>query len=105
MTDSNDPARERVQYVLNGRPAFFDDPAVDKLLAMNMALLGEICVLRDRLDTHERLASRHGLYGPQEVDEFTADEQASENRRQQRQACLDRVLKVLSEEVSRGAQR
>ena len=61
MTDSNDPARERVQYVLNGRPAFFDDPAVDKLLAMNMALLGEICVLRDRLDTHERLASRHGL--------------------------------------------
>ena len=38
------------------RPYFFDDANVDKLLAMIMALAGEVSVLRERLDTHERLA-------------------------------------------------
>ena len=38
------------------RPTYFDDPENDKLLAIVMALAGEVSVLRDRLDTVERLA-------------------------------------------------
>ena len=33
------------------RPFFFDNPDVDKLLAMLMGLAGEVSVMRDRLDT------------------------------------------------------
>jgi hypothetical protein len=29
------------------RPAYFSDPAVDKLLSMTMALAGEVSVLRE----------------------------------------------------------
>jgi hypothetical protein len=37
------------------RPVYFEDPQVDKLLAMVIALTGEVSVLRERLDTLERL--------------------------------------------------
>jgi hypothetical protein len=37
-------AADRIAYVRNGRPVFFDDPVNDKLLAMLMVLLGEVCV-------------------------------------------------------------
>ena len=38
------------------KPTFFADPQVDKLMAIVMALAGEVSVLRERLDTVERLA-------------------------------------------------
>ena len=95
-----DPAH-RVQYVLNGRPHFFDDPAVDKLLAMTMALLGEVCVLRDRLDTHERLAAERGSFSGADIDAYEPDAEALAARQGRRQACIDRVLHVLTEEVAR----
>ena len=44
------------------RPYFFDDPAVDKLLAMTMALAGELAVTRERLDTVERILAEKGLH-------------------------------------------
>ena len=38
------------------RPQFFADPAIDKTLAITLALAGEVAVLRDRIDSIERLA-------------------------------------------------
>lgn len=98
---TGDDAKNRVRYVLSGRPHFFDDPAIDKLLAMTMALLGEVCVLRDRLDTHERLAASHGRFGPSDVDRYEPDDEAMATRQQTRKATVDRVMKVLTEEVAR----
>jgi len=37
------------------RPFYFDNPESDKLLAIVMALAGEVSVLRECLDTLERL--------------------------------------------------
>ncbi len=37
------------------RPVYFEDPQVDKLLAMVIALTGEVSVLRERIDNLERL--------------------------------------------------
>ena len=101
MNESNESARNRVQYVANGRPHFFDDPAVDKLLAMTMALLGEVCVLRDRLDAHERLAASQGLFSPDDVDCFQPDQAADAERTKVRDATVARVMKILSEDVAR----
>jgi hypothetical protein len=92
---------DRVAYVQHGRPVFFDDPAVDKLLAITMALLGEVCVLRERLDAHERLAAAYRLFGPGEVDAFVPDEAASGQREALRAQVMARVLSVLTEDVVR----
>ncbi len=92
---------DRVAYVRHGRPVFFDDPAVDKLLAINMALLGEICVLRERLDTHERLAAARGLFDAAAVEAYSPDATAERERAALRERAVERALSVLTEEVVR----
>jgi hypothetical protein len=42
------------------RPDFFEDSAVDRLLSLTMAVVGEVAVLRERLDTVERLLDAQG---------------------------------------------
>ena len=40
------------------RPYFFDDPAVERVLAITMAVVQELAVTRERLDTIERLLEK-----------------------------------------------
>jgi hypothetical protein len=42
------------------RPAYFQDPAIDRMLSITMALVGEVSVMRERLDTIERLLDDKG---------------------------------------------
>lgn len=97
MTDD----RDRVEYVQSGRPRFFADPVNDQLLAMITALLGEVCVLRERLDTVERLAGQRGLWRPEDVDRFEPDPAAEQARDALRKGALARVFSVLNEEIAR----
>ena len=52
------------------RPFFFDNPDVDKLLAMLMGLAGEVSVMRDRMDTIERLAAERGLFTEADIEAY-----------------------------------
>jgi len=98
---SQDRCRDRVEYVQSGRPKFFDDPVNDQLLAMITALLGEVCVLRERLDTVERLAEQRGLWGREDVDRYEPDPAADQARDELRKGALARVFSVLNEEIAR----
>lgn len=98
---SKDKSRDRVEFVQSGRPKFFDDPVNDQLLAMITALLGEVCVLRERLDTVERLAGQRGLWAPEDVERFEPDPAAEQEREALRQGALARVFSVLNEEIAR----
>lgn len=95
------PDPDRVQFVQGGRPRFFDDPVNDQLLAMVMALLGEVCVLRERLDTLERVAAARGLLRAADLEDFVAGEDAARERDALRSGIMARVLSVLEEEVIR----
>jgi hypothetical protein len=81
------------------RPYFFDDPAVDKLLAITMAIAGELSVTRERLDTVERILSSKGLLSALEIDEWRPDEQAKQERAAIRQEYIARVLMILQNEL------
>lgn len=95
------PDPDRVQFVQGGRPRFFDDPVNDQLLAMVMALLGEVCVLRERLDTLERVAAARGLISAADLEDFMAEGDAARERDALRSGIMSRVLSVLEEEVIR----
>ena len=100
MTDDDgkyDKMRARVPK--GERPTFFDDPGIDRLWWVMLAMLGEIATLRDRLDAHERLAQRHGLYTADDVDAFepTADELQA--RTTEREALVERTLRSITIEV------
>lgn len=81
------------------RPQVFADPATDQLLAILVSLVGEVAMLRDRLDTVERLAERAGILTHQAIEEFrpSAEERAARDAR--RAAYLERVFRILQESI------
>jgi len=81
------------------KPTFFADPQVDKLMAIVMALAGEVSVLRERFDTIERLAENKGLLSRQEIEAYRPNPQAAEEREQWRTEYIRRVLRVVREEL------
>jgi hypothetical protein len=95
MSDApNTEQKPRDPKAKGRRPFFFDDPNTDKLLAMVLALAGEVSLLRDRLDTHERLA-REGLPGtPENIEAYAFTESQEDERATQRAASIDRVLRI-----------
>lgn len=85
---------DRVKRPLGSHPVFHDEATVDALNAMVLALLGEVMVLRDRLDANERLCAQAGGHGPADVDLYLPDAAVSAERARYRDASYDRVLGV-----------
>lgn len=81
------------------RPIYFQDPEVDKLLAIVMALAGEVSVLRERLDTLERLLAEKEIISLAEIEAYQPDEQVMQEREQWRTDYIARLLRVIEEEV------
>ena len=92
---------ERPKIAKGKRPYFFDDPSVDKLLAIVMALTGEVSVLRDRIDTHERLAENKVWPTADNVETFELTEEIEKERDLRRSQYLDRVMRIITEELER----
>ena len=81
---------------IKGRnPHFFNDANIDRLLTMVMELASEVSVMRDRLDTHERLSAKHGVYTEDDVENFSPSEEEAVAREEWRGKFLDRILNAL----------
>jgi hypothetical protein len=83
-------------------PHFFDDPNIDRLVTMVMNMAMEISVLRERLDTHERVAAAKGAYTPADIEAYEPDDAVRAARDAWRKAFLDRLLKTLEQDYDRG---
>ncbi len=84
-------------------PAYFDDPDVGKLLSMLVALTGEVAVIRDRLDTVERLLDTGLPVTRDAIAHYVPDERVRGERDAWRQEYLSMVFRVLHEERARLA--
>jgi hypothetical protein len=93
---SSPKARPRQRFAKGRRPFFFDDAAVDRLLAMVMALTGEVAVLRERLDTHERLAKKGKKASPENIEKYSPDPAVEDAREATRVAMLNRVFRIIA---------
>ncbi len=92
---------ERPTVAKGRRPYFFDDPSVDKLLSILMSVAGEVSVLRERVDTHERLAEQDKLPTTNNIETFEISDELRQQRAAERAAYLKRVLRVISDELER----
>ncbi len=84
------------------QPAFFDDPAVDRLMHMFLALAEEVAVTSERLDTHEKILAAKGLIT---ADEFATYEPSPEERGQRvanHKAFVARLLDVIQQEINKS---
>lgn len=83
------------------RPKYFDDAEVGKVLSMVVALAGEMAVMRDRLDTVERLLDSGELVTRAAIERFAPDEKVRTERDAWRQEFLAQVFRVIHEERER----
>lgn len=81
------------------RPAFFDDPAADRMLSMLTALIGEVSVLRQRLDTVERLLDANGTVSRADIETYTPDATAGRERGELIRDYIARVMRGVQQEV------
>jgi hypothetical protein len=81
------------------RPYFFDDPAVERVLAITMTVAQELAVVRERLDTIERLLAQNGNLTRADIDAYQPDPEAARERAQWTRAYLARVLRIVQQEM------
>lgn len=81
------------------RPHFFDNPDIDRLLAIVWAMAGELAVTRERLDTLERLLAERELVEATAMDAYRPDPAAARERGQWQVEYIARLLRVLQQDV------
>lgn len=82
-----------------GRPAFFDEMAVDRLYSLALSLTAELAVTRERLDTVERLLETQGSLSRGAIENFTPDASVGEERGIAMRAYIARVMRGFQQEV------
>ena len=87
---------ERLRFA-NGppRPIYLDSRDGDDLVLMVLALSAEVSALRERLDTHERLAERTEWPSPSAVETYEALGSVEDHRARERQRLIERVTRAL----------
>jgi len=80
------------------RPYFFDDPAIDQLMAIVMAMSAELSVVYDRVDTIERLLDAKGTLDKSDIEAFRPDEAVESERTDRRNEYIGRLFRIIREE-------
>ncbi len=82
-----------------------EDPEVARLSAMVIALLGEVAVVTERLDTVERLLDTQSLVARDAIEAFAPDPKAQSERDAKRRALVAGVLRPLRDAATQQAQQ
>ncbi len=68
-------------------------------MAIVLALVTEVASIRERLDTHERVAAQGSLPAPAAVESYAADPAAEQAREVWRDAYIRRLFRVITEDI------
>jgi hypothetical protein len=85
------------------RPIPGEDPAIARLTAMVAALTSELTVVRERLDTVERLAEAAGVLTQAQVEGYEPDAAAASARDRLRKRQIEKVFKPLRDDAEAAA--
>jgi|TARA_X000000368_G_scaffold65939_1_gene47103 hypothetical protein len=83
------------------KPIYLDERSIDNLMAMIMTLTQEISVLRDRLDTIEKLLVDKKSITLEDIETFEPDDDLIKERKDRRQMLLKRVLLPIDKELEK----
>jgi hypothetical protein len=94
-----DPLTQANRRAKGKRPQFLDDPAVERVLSITLALAGELSVARERIDTLERLLVQRGVLGAGDIEAFAPDAAASAARDAWGREYIARILRIVDQDV------
>lgn len=81
------------------RPNFLDDPAIERVLSITLAVAGELAVTRERLDTIERLLGKNNLITQAAIDEYKPSAEEAQQRAMWHQEYLARIFRIVQQEL------
>ena len=99
MTESLDWILRANLKAKGKRPAYFDDPALDRMLSIVMAVAGEVAVLKERLDTIERLLDAQGTISRADIDDYAPDREAAHQRGLATREYIARILRGVQQDM------
>ena len=94
-----DPVAEANKRAKGRRPQSLDDPAVERVLSIAMAIAAELSVARERIDTLERLLTQRGVLAASAIDAFEPDAAAQAERQAWGRAYIARVLRIVDQDA------
>lgn len=81
------------------RPFFMEDTDVERVMAITMAVAQELAVMRERLDTIERLLERDGTVTREAIESFVPSRAEAEERGAWTQEYLARILRIYQQDI------
>ena len=99
MNEELDWIAASVKRAKGKRPDYFDDPATDRLMSIALALTAEVSVLRQRLDTIERLLEKGGLLSRADIEAYRPDDEAAAERQLWHARYAARILRIVQQEL------
>lgn len=81
------------------RPAYFNHADIDRVMAILLALASEVASIRQRLDTHERIAADGAAPSIDRVEAYRPDEASATEREAWQAAYIRRLFRVITEDV------
>ena len=80
-----------------------DNPEINRLSEMVLALLGELAIVTERLDTVERLLESSKVFPRENIENFMPDSEALAQRDSRRQRLIASVLTPLRIDAERAS--
>jgi hypothetical protein len=99
MTAASTARRPMRRTIRGGRPYFFSDPAIDKILAMVVVLGSEVWTLRERLAALEAIQVRQGSLASGELDAHDFSPEDETRLAGERKEFIDSLFRVLQVQV------
>ncbi|MBT0671652.1 hypothetical protein HT136_25100 [Novosphingobium profundi] len=93
-----------IRHAKGKRPEFYETPGLDAAMSMIMVLASELCVVRDRLDSAERVAKASGLDLAAGIETLELDQDALEEREARRQDFMQRLFYLQLKDADEAAQ-
>jgi len=81
------------------RPNFLNDPAIERVLSITLAVAGEVAVMRERLDTIERLMESDQKITRAAIDGFQPSMEEAQERAMWQQEYLSRIFRIVQQEL------
>jgi hypothetical protein len=97
------PPRKKLTRVARGkRPRMLENWSDDVFMSMITALTTELMVMRDRVDTIERIAANKGVMLKSDIDTYEFDDKALAEREDARKALADRIFYLVLQQAERN---
>jgi pantoate kinase len=81
------------------RPYFLENPEVERVMNITMAVAMELGVMHERLDTIERLLAKKGILQPSEIETFEPNNEEVIERQLWHARYIARVLRIVQQEL------